>query len=189
MRHLPNLITIIRLLLIIPISLLIYEGKPGYALALFLIASLSDGLDGYLARRFSWVSAFGTLIDPAADKLLLLVTTITLTLLGYFPEMLFFLMVAKDLAVLGGLIVYTLLAGFPLISPIWIGKVTTAIQLLLLGLIIIDLTIMEPVLADAVIPGMYWLVAVFTLLDGCSYIWLWTSRLIQDSRWTGANNT
>lgn len=189
MHHLPNIITIIRLILIIPIAMLIYENKPVMAVTIFFIASMSDGLDGYLARKYGWVSAFGKLIDPAADKLLLVVTAVTLTLLGQFPVMLFWLMVAKDLAIIGGLVVYTLLAGFPVINPIWFGKFTTAVQLFLLGAIVLNMAIQEPVLGNLVIPVLCWLVAIFTLMDGYSYLWLWTSRLTEDSRWSGADKS
>ena len=81
-RHIPNCITTLRLLLIPPTCLTIYEGRADLALVIFAIAGLSDGLDGYLARRYDWVSAFGKLIDPVADKLLMLVTTITLAEIG-----------------------------------------------------------------------------------------------------------
>jgi len=186
LRHIPNVITIFRLVLIVPIVMLLHEGLAGWALVLFFTASVSDGLDGFLARRYGWISAFGRMIDPAADKLLLVATAVTLTLLDCFPPMLLWLMIAKDITVIGGLVVYTLLAGFPLIKPIWFGKFTTVVQLLLLGVIIFNQYLLSPALGEGVIPSLYWLVAIFTLVDGCSYVWLWTSRLTEDPRWNGA---
>ena len=70
----PNLITLFRLLLVVPVVVAIMRNDFGVALLLFAIASLSDGVDGYLARRFSWVSRFGAILDPIADKLLLVAT-------------------------------------------------------------------------------------------------------------------
>ncbi|MDH5736754.1 MAG: CDP-alcohol phosphatidyltransferase family protein [Gammaproteobacteria bacterium] len=189
MRHIPNIITTMRLLLIVPVAMLIYEQQARLALLLFFTASLSDGLDGYLARRFGWVSAFGRLMDPAADKLLLLVTAVTLTLMDQLPVMLLWLMVAKDIAVVGGLVIYTLLAGFPVIRPIWFGKFTTTIQLFMLGGIILNMAFPSAIIANTIVPALYWLVAVFTLVDGCGYVWLWTSRLVRDPRWNGTGES
>ena len=71
-KLIPNTITFIRLLLAIPITINIYQGNEGLALILFIIAGLSDCLDGFLARKFSWESKFGQLLDPLADKCLIL---------------------------------------------------------------------------------------------------------------------
>jgi cardiolipin synthase len=70
-RHLPNLICLIRLLLIWPVAVALHKGEYLTALALFVVAAVSDGLDGYLAKRFGWTSEVGKFLDPTADKLLL----------------------------------------------------------------------------------------------------------------------
>ena len=75
LRHIPNAITSIRLLLVVPIAFFIAEESHCIALILFAISGLSDGLDGFLARQFGWVSTFGRLIDPLADKLMMVTTT------------------------------------------------------------------------------------------------------------------
>ena len=80
MPIIPNLITTTRLLLSIPISISIYQGSEGIALILFIVAGLSDGLDGFLARKFSWESKFGRLLDPLADKCLILSTLLLMML-------------------------------------------------------------------------------------------------------------
>jgi len=183
--HLPNAISIFRLLLVVPIAVAIIEGEFLLCLALFCIAGISDGLDGYLARKYAWVTAFGKIIDPLAHKLLLLITTVTLGLLGYFPVMLLFLMIAKDTAVVGGVLVYTLLAGFPEVRPILIGKVTTVLQILLIGYIMISLVVNMPVVS-LFTPILVWVVVIATVLDGCSYLWLWTDKLARDPRWIQA---
>jgi cardiolipin synthase len=183
LRHLPNTISVIRLLLVVPIAMSMLEGNYLQSLSLFLIAGLSDGMDGYLARRFGWVSAFGKIIDPLADKLLLLVTTIVLAVLGHFPVMVLLLMIAKDLTIVGGILVYTVMAGFPKIRPLFIGKMTTTLQLLLLGYILVTLIVTNMDFLPAVTPILIWLIVLVTLLDGCAYIWVWTNELASDSRW------
>lgn len=174
-----------RLLLVLPIAIAIVEGEFAFSLALFCIAGISDGLDGYFARKYGWVTAFGKIIDPLADKLLLLVTTVTLGLLGHFPVMVLFLMIAKDLAVVGGVLVYTALAGFPEVRPILVGKVTTVLQLLLIGYIMITLVASMSVVS-MFMSILVWVVVIATILDGCSYLWLWTNKLVRDPRWMQA---
>ena len=175
----------LRLLLVLPIAIAIVEGEFVFGLVLFCIAGISDGLDGYFARKYGWVTAFGKIIDPLADKLLLLVTTVTLGLLGHFPVMVLFLMIAKDLAVVGGVLVYTALAGFPEVRPILVGKVTTVLQLLLIGYIMITLVASMSVVS-MFMSILVWVVVIATILDGCSYLWLWTNKLVKDPRWMQA---
>jgi len=181
-RHIPNAITILRLALIIPTCMSLYDGRVEIALILFAIAGFSDGLDGFLARRFDWVSAFGKLVDPLADKALMLVTTTTLTVMGELPPMLLFLIIAKDLAVVGGVFGYTSLAGFPEIAPMRTGKVTTFLQILLVMIVMLTLipvTFVNP----AWLPALFWLVGIVTFIDGTLYLWIWTNKLTEDQRW------
>ena len=182
LRYIPNAITVARLVLVLPIALAIFEERFLVALVLFTVSGLSDGLDGFLARRFRWVSAFGQLIDPLADKLMMMTATLTLGLLGHFPLMLMVLIIVKDLAILGGVFSYTTLAGFPKIQPNRLGKITTASQIVLLVSVLLNLSF------PGAIPGLFhmvwfWLVAAMTVLDGVSYLWIWTARLAEDPRW------
>ena len=187
LRLLPNAITIIRLLLVLPIAFFIMEENFYIALLLFSISGMSDGLDGFLARRFDWVSAFGKLIDPLADKLMMMVTVLVLGLLGHFPFMLMLLIIAKDLVVLAGVFSYTTLAGFPAITPTFFGKLTTALQIMLLFSLLLNLSFpaLSPAigLLDSFFPVFYWVVAILTTLDGTSYLWIWTGKLARDPRW------
>jgi cardiolipin synthase (CMP-forming) len=183
--HIPNAISIFRLLLVLPITVAIVENEYFVGFLLFSIAGISDGLDGYIARKYDWVTAFGEIMDPLADKLLLLATAATLGLLGHIPVMVFFLMIAKDLAVIGGVLAYTVLAGFPELRPITVGKVTTVLQILLIGYVLITLVADLPFVA-MLTPILVWLVALFTILDGSTYLWLWTGKLARDPRWLQA---
>ena len=83
---LPNAISLLRIALVAPILILILQGDFGWALALFVIAGFSDGLDGYLAVRFSWSTRLGGLLDPAADKLLITGMFITLAFTQHIPD-------------------------------------------------------------------------------------------------------
>ena len=181
-RYIPNGITVLRLILVLPIAFLIVEESYQLALALFAIAGFSDGLDGLLARRYGWESVFGKLIDPLADKLMMITTTLALGLSGHFPMMLMVLIIVKDVAVLGGVFSYTTLAGFPKIEPTLLGKCTTASQIFLLGSVLLNLAF-PGVLPSLFFESFFWMVAIMTSVDGVFYLWIWTLRLIDDPRW------
>jgi cardiolipin synthase (CMP-forming) len=130
MRHLPNLICILRVLLIWPILAALTAADYPRALALFFVAAMSDGLDGFLAKRFQWTSDLGKFLDPAADTLLLLGVFLVLTWYGLIPPRLTTLAVARDVLIAGGALIYYFgygpLHGRPMMS----SKINTLVQLL-----------------------------------------------------------
>ena len=138
LRYIPNGITVLRLVLVLPIAFLIIEENHIGAFLLFAISGLSDGLDGFIARRYGWVSAFGKLIDPLADKLMMMTTTLTLGLLGHFPVMLMVLIIVKDLTILGGVFPTRHWPGSLEYNRIS-GKCTTAAQIFLLVSVLLNL--------------------------------------------------
>ena len=105
----PNLITGLRFILVIPISVYIYQGNDLFALVLFIIAGLSDGLDGYLARRYDWSSEFGKFADPLADKCLIIATLLAFAFSGKLPIWFVYLMLSRDGIILIGAILHLLL--------------------------------------------------------------------------------
>ena len=105
----PNLITGLRFILVIPISVSIYQENYLMALVLFIVAGLSDGLDGYLARRFNWTSEFGQFADPLADKCLILATLLALAFSERLPLWFVYTMLTRDGLVLVGSMLYLLL--------------------------------------------------------------------------------
>ena len=105
----PNLITGLRFILVIPISVSIYQGNYFTALVLFIVAGLSDGLDGYLARRFHWTSEFGQFADPLADKCLILATLLALAFSERLPLWFVYTMLTRDGLILIGSMLYLLL--------------------------------------------------------------------------------
>ena len=108
----PNLITSLRLLLAIPICIFIYQGNELLALLLFIFAGVSDGFDGYLARRFAWESEFGKLLDPLADKCLILSTLLALAYVQLLPIWLVSILLVRDaLTVMGSMLYLMLFEG------------------------------------------------------------------------------
>ena len=105
-RHIPNAICVVRIILVVPIVRYLLEERYGLALVLILVAGLSDALDGYLARRFDWRTRLGGLLDPAADKLLMFSVFVTLTWMGWVPIWFTVVVVARDVMIVVGTLVY-----------------------------------------------------------------------------------
>ena len=130
LKYIPNLICVVRIILVAPIVWALLEERYAMALALSLIAGLSDALDGYLARRFDWRTRLGGLLDPAADKLLMFATFVTLTWMGWVPLWFAAIVIGRDIIIIGGSIVYQLTVAPVHGEPTRASKVNTFLQIL-----------------------------------------------------------
>lgn len=177
-RQLPNVITIGRLVLVFPAGWLLWQGAIIEALILIAIAGVSDGIDGILARRFDWRTRFGAIADPAADKLLVLVVVAVLTVQGHLPVWLVAIIVGRDLVIVGGSLAYRQVLGDFEVSPTFLSKVNTALQIILLALVLIALTGIEPVagLAAFADPFGFFVVGTSSVLSGVQYVFVWGRR-------------
>lgn len=139
------------------------------AIVTFITAAASDGLDGFIARRFNQCSKFGAFIDPIADKSLMLTAIITLSLAPWgvdewqIPLWFASLVVARDIIILGGITILYYLKRHVPIKPSWIGKICTASQMTLLAWVMLKITIL---------PLIYPIIfaAIFTLWSGIRYV-------------------
>jgi cardiolipin synthase len=129
LRHLPNAICVLRILLTVPAVIAIARGAHGAALACFAVAAISDGLDGYLAKRNGWTSELGRFLDPLADKLLLVAVFIACAWNGLVPAWLAAAAIARDLMIGGGALIYRIWFGPVNGHPIVLSKVNTALQI------------------------------------------------------------
>jgi cardiolipin synthase len=136
-RHLPNLICVLRLALIWPIIASLQAGAYLAALGLFVAAAVSDGLDGYLAKRYHWTSELGKLLDQLADKLLLMTVFVESAWLGLIPWWLSAAVVARDVMIGLGALIFRLWFGPLHGRPTLISKVNTGTQLLYVMLLLL----------------------------------------------------
>lgn len=174
LSYIPNIITCSRILLIIPIIMAIFNNDYKIACYLFILAGISDGLDGFLARRFNWVSRFGSIADPIADKLLLMSCFIALALKEVIPFWLPVTIILRDLWVISGAVSYHYLIRPYQMAPTFMSKINTFLQILLLFLTIINLGITE--IKPAMLDAMVWLTLVACVLSGIHYTYVWGKK-------------
>jgi cardiolipin synthase len=128
LRQVPNVISSLRILLVIPIALTLYRGDLVATLALFFLAAVSDAADGFLARRFAWQTTLGGILDPAADKLLLATVFIVLAVLHLVPFWLMAAAVVRDVIIVLGAIAYRVCFGPLTARASVVSKVNTLCQ-------------------------------------------------------------
>jgi cardiolipin synthase len=128
LRHLPNAITVSRILLVAPIAVSLAHHRLLSTIGLFGVAAFSDAADGFLAKRYGWQSELGAMLDPIADKLLLVTVFIALAYLRLVPVWLMVSAVARDLIIVSGAVLYRIFIGKISIRPSVVSKFNTLCQ-------------------------------------------------------------
>ena len=131
----PNLLSLVRIGLIYPILNNIYIGSFEISIIFFLIASITDGLDGFLARKMNWQTSLGKMLDPVADKLLLSGTIFILWINQYIPFYIFVIFISRDIAILLGAAIQMTLIESDTPLPNFLGKFTTTMQIIYIAII------------------------------------------------------
>lgn len=177
---LPNLICVLRIVITVPIVWLLVGGQYELALFLFLAAAASDGLDGWLAKTFGWTSEAGKVLDPLADKLLLVSVFITLALVGLVPAWLAAVAVARDVVIGVGAGVYRWLFG-PLDGrPTRLSKLNTLVQLLFIVAVIGQAG--YPLVPQWIVLALGAAVFVTTVISGVDYTAIYVRKAVAVSR-------
>lgn len=171
MRNIPNILSVFRLLLVPVAVWLILEHDLGAAFWVFVVAGVTDALDGTLARVLDARSKLGAFLDPLADKALLVCVYIALGVTGVLPSWLVILVVFRDALIIGGAILYQILFGDLHMQPLWISKVNTVAQVALAAATLA----VEGLDMDAgpTLGVLTWVTAVTTVASGAAYIWVW----------------
>lgn len=173
-RDIPNVLCVLRMMLTVPVAWAILSDRHGLAMGLFLIAGFTDGLDGFLAKRFGWQSRLGGLLDPAADKLLLVVCFFTLWMTGHAPTWLLVAVVTRDLVIVLGAGLYHWRTKALEAEPSMMSKLNSALQLLYILLILSQLVFAFP--GDAVTGVLALAVLATTVISGLDYVIRWSAR-------------
>jgi cardiolipin synthase len=167
LRYLPNIITLARILLVLPITLLLLRQHYAAALQLFFVAAVSDGLDGLLAKRFGWTSRLGGLLDPLADKMLLVSSLLVLGAQGLLPLWLVVLALGRDVLIVLGVVAYQWWIAPIQPAPSLISKANTLLQILVIIGVLIQAAGWLHLEAWLVL--LYILTAAATLGSGADY--------------------
>jgi len=187
------MLTVFRMVLIPVFVTLLFYQRFLWALAVFVIAGLTDGLDGLLARRFAQESQLGTILDPIADKLMLVSAFIVLTMRSVFPQPLpshlpvpFWVTIAvisRDIFITVGALAINIMTGFRGFRPSWLGKLNTAVQIG--GIAAIMFAASVPHYHGYYLPTVYAAVFALAILSGLHYIFF-VSKLMNEDRKPGS---
>ena len=185
LSQIPNVITVVRVLLVIPTAWCLLMSRYVEALALMAVAGASDAVDGWLARRMSSVTRFGATLDPLADKILVGVLFIVLTVRGVLPLWVVAVAVGRDLVILGGALAYRVMFKHIEVAPTLISKANTAAQIFVLLLLLLglcDFPQVSAVARAATDPYGFWVVAVLAVVSGVDYVATWGRRAVDEHR-------
>lgn len=175
---LPNLITVARLFSVPAMVYFLLLGQMATAFWIFVLAGLSDALDGLIAKRWHCVTTLGTYLDPLADKLLLVAAFVTLSLQGYLPLWLVILVVSRDVMIVGGALLYQQLTRNLQLRPLLVSKLNTGVQILLIAVILAP-PALGLSLPEAAVALLIWLTGLTTLVSGVAYLVTWGRKAMQ----------
>jgi cardiolipin synthase len=176
-RDIPNIISVLRILLTIPVMLFLLQRQYTLALLLFAVAGLSDALDGFLAKHYGWQSRLGGLLDPLADKALLMTCFVVLGATGLIPLWLVVAAVLRDFVIMGGALYYNFQVEEVQPAPSLLSKLNTLLQILLVILVTADAGPLP--LPDRLLTGLEWLLLATLLGSGGHYVVAWSRKAAQ----------
>jgi cardiolipin synthase len=162
------------MLMVGPVVWLLLSGQYLWVLLVFFIAGFTDGLDGYLAKRFDWRSRLGGILDPLADKMLLASSFLTLAYIGLAPVWLLILVVARDVIIVSGAVCYRIFIGDFQASPTLVSKGNSALQLLYVLTAVADAGFGMP--GRPVVNVIGYGVLATTAVSGIDYVVTWGLR-------------
>lgn len=182
----PNILTFLRMALIPVFAIMLVYNREGWALIVFTIAGVSDGIDGFVARRFKQESELGTIIDPIADKLLMTTAFVMLTLPsvmghGRFLPVPFWVtatVIGRDVMIIAVAGAINVMTGFRGFKPSWLGKASTFVQVA--AVIMILVAAVYPELRGFYLPTVYTTTAAFAVFSGIHYIFF-VAKLMREA--------
>ena len=171
----PNIITLGRILLVPIVVWAISSGPMWIAFVLFVVAGVSDAVDGFLAKRFNMTTELGRYLDPLADKALIVSIYLALGINGLIPGWLVILVVSRDILILGGIMLSWLMDDPLKIKPLWVSKLNTAAQIVFACVVLGSLGF--DIKADTAILVLMIVVACTTLLSVAAYVVEWMRHM------------
>lgn len=171
----PNIITLMRFLMVPALVYALLLGEMLPAFVIFVVAGISDGIDGFVARRYNQQSKLGTYLDPIADKLLLVTVFVMLAMLGYLPQWLVVLVVSRDVLIVMAVLLSSVMAQPVDMNPIFISKANTAVQIALVSVVLAELAFNTGFGNLRIL--LVYLVAALTVVSAAAYLRLWINHM------------
>jgi len=176
LKQLPNILTTLRLFLAAPICLFILEGNYKGVLWIAFIAGISDGLDGWLARRLDAQSRYGSIFDPLADKAMLTGAYVCFVVVNLLPWWVAAIVVIRDIVIVGGAIAYHWLMGHYELAPSFWGKASTFVQITYVLMLLAQQ--IKPTFPLLFLQVGLWLLVALAFISGWHYCYVWGSRAL-----------
>lgn len=177
-RHLPNALTVLRMVLVVPLAWLIRDARYDEAVVVAAFAGLTDALDGFLAKHCGWRSWLGGILDPVADKLMLVACFLTLGMVGAHPDWLTWLVVGRDAVIVAGAVAWHNLIGRIHAQPTRLSKLTTVVQIVYVLAQLLHLSHWLD-LPARLLDGLIGLTAVLTAASGLQYVVVWSGKALR----------
>ena len=171
----PNLITIMRFVLVPAVVLAMLNMRWDWAFAGFLVAGISDGVDGFIARRFNQHSKLGAYLDPMADKVLLVSVFVVMGFIGELPLWLVVTMVSRDALIICAVLLSTVMAHPVEMKPLYVSKANTAAQIVLAAVVLGELAL--GLHLDPLRPALRLLSGVLTVASAAAYLVAWLRHM------------
>lgn len=168
--NIPNLLTLIRIILVPVIVILLIQASFFKAMIVFVVAGITDGLDGFLARVLNQKTVLGAYLDPLADKALILTSFVTLSVMGVVPSWLSVIVISRDCIILVGISILVLMDISFEVKPTFVSKVTTTLQLMTIFMVMSFLGLSINFENYALDDMVYWVTAFITVASGLNYI-------------------
>ncbi len=169
--NIPNLISLGRIILVPVVFWLLLSGKTQAAFFLFVIAGISDAVDGFLAKRFGWTTELGAYLDPLADKLLIVSIFVALGVKSALPSWLVIAVVSRDILIVAGVVLSWLLDRPMRIKPAIVSKFNTLSQIVLAGTVLADDGFGLGL--EALRVGLVWITGALTIASLVTYLRTW----------------
>lgn len=171
----PNFITLGRIILVPLVFWLLLSSEMKLAFVLFVVAGISDGVDGFLAKRFGWATELGAYLDPLADKLLIVCIFVALGFRGDLPSWLVIAVVTRDILIVAAIMLSWLMDNPVRIAPFIVSKANTLAQIVLAATVLADDAFHLDL--DGIRVGLIWITAVLTVASLAAYLRAWLRHM------------
>jgi cardiolipin synthase len=168
--NIPNFLSLLRIILVPVIVIFLIEGSYAKVLIIFVIAGLTDALDGALARLLNKQTKLGSFLDPLADKILLSTSFIALAIFSLIPSWLAVIVISRDFLILLGIAILSMMSVTYEIKPVFVSKITTTLQIATVFFALLLKTYTFDIISYNWIIVLSWLTASFTIISGLIYI-------------------